>query len=222
MASRRVAGDVSDWFYNFVWCVCRPAFDLSSAPVVLHRSRARRAGAYLLAANHLSPYDVPCLIKETPRMLDFVSIVEVFRHPLAAWFFRSMNAFPLDRNRVDTATTRTILDRLARGRAVAIFPEGRVRAEADSVLRGGAFKPGVIRIAHAARVPIIPCAIVGTAAYHRFRSWLPLRRIVYGINYGDAIDPINDPAETQQRLGDAFQSLYSELMSHLMDNRQQS
>lgn len=211
---------MSNWFYNMVWCIGSPAFIVSASPVVLHRDRARRQGPWILAANHLSPYDVSCLIRETPRILDFVSVVEVFRKPLVAWFFRNMGAFPLDRGRVDTGTTRIILDRLRRGRVVAMFPEGRVRKENESLLNGAPFKPGVLRLARLAGVPILPCVILGTAAYHRFSSWLPLRRTIYAINYGMPIEPADtaDDEELLQKLREAYQALYAELRAAITEH----
>jgi 1-acyl-sn-glycerol-3-phosphate acyltransferase len=68
----------------------------------------------------------------TSRLLDFVSITEIFRKPLVAWFMSRMNAFPLDRSRVDSGTTRIILDRLKRGRTIVMFPEGNIRTAATS------------------------------------------------------------------------------------------
>src|SRR5437016_7834846 len=106
---------MSDSFYRLVYCIGWPAFAVSSSPMVLHRRRVPREGAFILAANHLSPFDIPCLMKCTPRMLDFLSIVELFRKPFVRWFFRSMNAFTLDRRRRDMASVRRILDRLERG-----------------------------------------------------------------------------------------------------------
>jgi 1-acyl-sn-glycerol-3-phosphate acyltransferase len=209
----RNALSLSDLFYNLVFCAGCPAFAVSASPTILHRERARREGAFLLAANHLSPYDVPCLIKETPRVLDFVSIVEVFRNPVVALFYSSMGAFPLDRGRADVAGTRVIFDRLRRGRAVAIFPEGRIRPESESVLHGARFKDGVVRLAQLAGVPIVPCAIVGTAAYHRVSAWLPLRRTRYGINYGNPIMPSEDLSKMQAALRQAYLDLYEELRS---------
>jgi 1-acyl-sn-glycerol-3-phosphate acyltransferase len=212
---------MSDWYYNIVWHLCAPAFTVSSSPVILHRERSEREGAYLLAANHLSPYDVACLMKVTPRLLDFVSIVEMFKKPLVGWFFRNMNAFPLDRGRIDTATTRIIFDRLRKGRVVALFPEGRIRTIEESVLQGGNFKRGVLRIAQLANVPILPVVIVGTTAYHRVNSWLPIRRTVYGVNYGEAIEPSagEDEEALAARLKTAFLELYAELRAAMSPER---
>jgi 1-acyl-sn-glycerol-3-phosphate acyltransferase len=206
---------LSDWFYNVVWYTFWPAFGVSSSPIVLHPERPRREGAYLLAANHLSPFDVACLIKESGRKLDFVSITEVFKNPFMAWFYGNMNAFPLDRSRVDAGTTRIILDRLRRGRAVGIFPEGSIRTEENSVLNGGRIKPGVIRLAKLANVPIIPAVVLGTSAYRRVLSWAPLRRVRYGINYGEPIDlsKSSDIDDLQSQLLAAYRSLHVELLA---------
>jgi 1-acyl-sn-glycerol-3-phosphate acyltransferase len=210
---------VSDAFYNFVWGIGIHAFWVSSRPVVLHRDRLKRPGAYILASTHLSVFDVPCLIALSPRKLDWVSIVEVMRKPLVGWFYGSMNAFPLDRSRPDSPTVRVILDRLARGRVVAMFPEGNVRTPQTSVLGGGNFKPGVARIAQLADVPVIPCVIVGTDAYQRPRSWLPIKAVRYGVNFGE---PLSIPKDVEKheatkllldRLRQAYLQLHAELKS---------
>ncbi|MDB5304304.1 MAG: putative acyltransferase [Phycisphaerales bacterium] len=207
---------MKDWFYYLVYFLGSQPLLLTSSPVVLHRDRARRKGAYLLAATHFSPYDVACLIKQTPRVLDFVSVVEVFRNPLAAWFLGKMGAFPLDRMKPDSPTVRTVLERLRRGRVVALFPEGHIRTEETSVLAGGSLKTGVARLAKMAGVPIIPCVVVGTRAYHRAAAWLPLRRVRYGIIYGEPIAVLEDPtgpekAAFEERLRQTYQALFAEL-----------
>jgi 1-acyl-sn-glycerol-3-phosphate acyltransferase len=213
---------MSDWFYQLVKIVGTPAFLVSASPVVLHRERAARKGGYLLASTHFSPYDVSCLIKDTPRKLDFVSIVEVFKIPWVKWFFTNMNAMPLDRGRVDTVTTRTILERLKRGRAVALFPEGRVQDDAGSVLNGGKIRPGVFGLARKANAPIIPCVILGTRAYHQRARWMPTRKTVYGINYGEPLfpkDSWDDTAVAEQELRNAYLQLHAELLEALKGRR---
>lgn len=210
-------------FYFLVYALGIGPMWLSSSPVILHRERSRRAGAYILAANHLSPYDVACLIKETPRVLSFVSVTELFRHPLSRWFLSNMGAFPLDRWRPDSGTVRIILDRLKSGRAVGMFPEGNIRTPETSVFNGGKIKVGVARIARLADVPIIPCVVLGARGYHRALNWLPLRRTRYGINYGEPIvlrdDAEAEPQAFEQRLRGIWMSLREELLQ-AMGNRQ--
>src|ERR671913_1859746 len=139
---------MSDLAYNVVWGIGVHAFWVSSSPIILHRDRLKRPGAYILAPNHLSPFDVSCLMAIAPRNLDWVSIVEAFRNPFVALLYGSVNVFALDRSKPDSPTVRIILDRLKRGRVVAMFPEGSIREdERESVIHGGPFKPGVARIA---------------------------------------------------------------------------
>lgn len=208
---------MSDLAYNFVWTIGVHAFWVSSRPTVLHRDRLKRPGAYIVAPTHLSVFDVPCLMAVSPRNLDFVSITEVFRNPLVAFFYGSMNAFPLDRSRPDSPTVRTILDRLARGRVVAMFPEGHLRTPETSVLAGGPFKPGVARIAQLADVPVIPCVILGTDAYRKVRSWLPTRSVRYGVNFGQPLTVRKDleKHEAQKVFLDQLRQAYLDLHAEL-------
>jgi 1-acyl-sn-glycerol-3-phosphate acyltransferase len=208
---------VSDAFYNFIWGIGTHAFWVSSRATVLHRERLRRPGAYILASTHLSPFDVAVLIAKSPRKLDWVSIVEVFQKPFVGWFYGSMNAFPLDRSRPDSPTVRVILDRLARGRVIAMFPEGNIRTPETSVLAGGNFKPGVARIAQLADVPVIPCVVLGTDAYQRVSSWLPIKRVRYGINVGEplTVEKDVDKHEATTRFLDQLRHAYRDLHAEL-------
>jgi 1-acyl-sn-glycerol-3-phosphate acyltransferase len=205
---------MGDWYHRIVVLFCRHPFWLSSRPVVLHRDRVPRRGAFLLASNHVSPLDVAVLLRHTPRMLDFVSTTQMFSKPLVAWFFRNMNAFPLDRSRSDPRTVRVILDRLQRGRAVAMFPEGRVRPESESVVHGTPMRPSAARTARMAGAPLLPAVVWGTPVYGRLSSWLPIKRVRYGVAYGDPI-PVSDEDDAERQMREAFQSLYREICDAL-------
>ena len=209
---------LSDEYYQVVHAIGSAIFWGSSRPVVLHRQRAARPGPYILASTHLSPFDVPLLIRHTPRKLDFVSIVEVFRNPFVARFYGSMNAFPLDRSKPDGPTVRIILDRLERGRAVAMFPEGNIRRLKDSVLSGGRMRPGAARLALISGVPVLPAVVVNAHAYARISAWLPLKRIRYGVIYGNPIfirtdlDKTEATQQMEAELRAAFVQLHRELL----------
>ena len=209
---------MSDAFYSFIKFWGYQAFWVSSRPVILHRERVNRDGAFLLASNHLSPFDVPLLVYCTRRRLDFVSIVEVFRNPFVAWFYSSFNAFPLDRSRPDAPTVRVLLDRLKRGRVVAMFPEGYLRTEQTSVLAGGPFKPGVARLAQLADVPVVPAVVVNSGAYRKVKAWMPLKRIRWGANFGEPLTVRKDLPEDEARtvmleeLRQSWLALHNELL----------
>ncbi len=204
---------MSDAFYKVVRFIGTTAFWINSAPIVIGVDGVPATGKCLLAATHQSPYDIALLIRHTPRNLDFVSIVEVFRNPLVAWFYGSLNAFPLDRARPDARTIRVIVARLERGRAVAMFPEGGLRKGTDSVIHTRRIRPGIGRIARLTGATVIPCVVINSGVYCRVSSWLPLRRTRYGVIYGAPIDPALEPATIEARLVAAFVALHAELSS---------
>jgi 1-acyl-sn-glycerol-3-phosphate acyltransferase len=201
---------MSDAFYSTVWYLACHVFWLSSRPIVIGREHTRRKGGFIIACTHQSPYDVPLLIRHTVRRLDFVTTTEAFRKPLVRWFYKSMNAFPLDRSRRDPSAVRTALDRLRRGRVVAIFPEGRLRRGADSVIHTRKLHEGVARIARLAGVTIVPCVIINSGAYSRPTSWLPLRRVKYCIAFGSPIDA-RDDEDTMRQLVGSLVGLHAEI-----------
>lgn len=180
---------MSERFYKVVRLIGSRIFWHASTPRILHSERAARTGAYLLAANHLSPYDAPLLIATTPRVIHWLSIVEIFRNPFVSWFLRGVGAEPLVRSKVDTRTVRVIVRHLRNGEVVGIFPEGGMRSGTSSVLNAGAIHEGVCKLAHLARVPVVPCVVLGGSKFSRWTCWLPGARTRWAVAYGEPIFP---------------------------------
>jgi 1-acyl-sn-glycerol-3-phosphate acyltransferase len=208
---------MSDLSYDIIRGICYPIYWVTSRPLILHRDRAARTGAYILASNHLSPYDVPALLGATPRRLDFLSIVEMERKPMVRFLFRSMNCEFVDRGRNDAPAARALTRRLQRGRVVAMFPESGIRTEETSVVNGGRIRPGCIHLAQLTGAPILPCVILGTRQWSKFTSWLPLKHTVFGLNFGEAlfVPSAPDPAEARRKATEQllaqYRALYAEL-----------
>lgn len=184
---------------------------------VLHRERSALPGPCLFAANHISHFDPPLLGVASRRQIDFMAMAELFRNPLLGAFFRATGAFPADRSRTDRAAVRTALRRLAAGRAVGIFPEGGIRTRGESVLEGGAMRPGAATLAALAKVPIVPCVVLGSDALYDPWRWLPFRRSRFLVAFGEPlrIQPGLPGGAARKRLeeelGAAFRALYAEL-----------
>lgn len=212
---------MSDLFYKVVRAFGYPFIGVSSRATVLHRERAKRKGALLLAPTHMSVYDIPGLMRVTSRNLDFLSIVEFYEHPWTTRLFRRMNCIFCDRAKSDPAATRQILDRLRSGRVVTMFPEGHLRAEEKSVVNGGTFRLGVVRLAQLSGAPIMPCVILGTNQFKRVRAWAPIRLTRYGVAFGEPIfvskneSPEAARNEATQRMKASYQALYAELNAAL-------
>lgn len=199
---------MSDAFYRVVRFFGSHPFWMSSRFSVSGLEHVPASGPAIIACTHSSPFDVPLLIRHVPRLLDFVSIVEVFQNPFVAWFYGNMNAFPLDRHRPDAPTVRTIFNRLDQGRVVAMFPEGAIRRGERSVIRTRSIKPGVGRIASRANAPVVPAVVVNSFAYTRCAAWLPVRGTRYAIAFGPPIQPSLDPTEIEQTLVSELIRLY--------------
>lgn len=207
---------MSEAFYKVVRFVGGTVFRVASRPLILHAERAAQPGPWLLAANHASPFDAALLIAATPRVIYWLSIVEIFRNPFTRWFLTAMLAVPLDRSRVDTVTVRKFVRNLRAGRVAGLFPEGGLRRDAESVLAGGALKDGVGKLAELARVPVLPCVIVGGERFRRWTSWLPLFRTRWAVAYGEpiALGPGGGAALVAE-LETALRALHEEVRSHV-------
>lgn len=190
---------MSALFYRTVRTIGSAVFRLASAPRVLHLERVPLTGPYLLAANHTCAYDAPLLIAVTPRIIHWLSIVEIFRHPLSGWFLNSFGALPLDRGKVDTVTVRKLTRLLKSGEVVGIFPEGGVRQNEASVLASGGIDGGICKLAQLAGVPILPCVVLGAEKFRRWTSWLPGARTRWAVAFGEPIPPRNQPGAAAAR-----------------------
>jgi 1-acyl-sn-glycerol-3-phosphate acyltransferase len=183
---------MSEVFYKAVRSVGSRIFFHASAPRILHAERAARAGGYILAANHCSPYDAPLIIASTPRVIYWLSIVEIFRNPLAGCFLRWFGAEPLDRSKADTRTVLHVVRHLRAGRVVGIFPEGGLRQAGESVLQDGSLHDGVCKLAQLAHVPVLPCVVVGSEKFADWKCWLPGAGTRWAVVFGEAIFPRED------------------------------
>lgn len=184
---------------------------------VLRRENADRTGGFLLAANHISHFDPFIISSVIRRKIDWMTMAEFFRSRLVGFLLRAVDAFPADRDRANRTTIRTAIERLKEGRVVGLFPEGGIRDGARSLLEGAPLRPGASTLAHIARVPILPCVIVGSDRLYSTKRWLTLRCTPIWIAFGTPISHSSDCEKLQAReqieseLASAFKNLYAEL-----------
>jgi 1-acyl-sn-glycerol-3-phosphate acyltransferase len=121
-------------------------------------------GPCVLASNHPSLLDGPLAVWLDGRVRP---VAKPQRHPLARLGFRLSGALVTGRGSVvDVA-----VDHLVAGGLVWLAPEGRCN---DGPL--GRPRTGVVRIAAAAGVAVVPLAIVYPDGRPRLRAWRPWRR----------------------------------------------
>ncbi len=119
-----------------------------------------QTGAVIFAANHASNLD-PLLGWSTLRVkrkMWGVAKVELWHHPVTRYVMNCMGAIPVKRGTADRTMLRAVLDLLAKGKAVGLFPEG-TRSK-DGKLQPA--QPGIGLIVQKSGAPVIPVALSGT------------------------------------------------------------
>ncbi len=112
----------------------------------------------VIVCNHIGPIDPSFIALATNRIVHWMVAKEYCSHPAMSWFFTIMQAIPVNRGGVDTASTKLAIRYASQGDLVGLFPEGRIN-ETNRLLLPG--RPGAALIALKARVPVIPCYLKG-------------------------------------------------------------
>ncbi len=128
-------------------------------------------GPLIVAANHVTNFDVFPLQMALPRPLFFMAKAELFRNPLLDVLFRNLGAFPVYRGQRDEWALQHARRVLEHGAVLGMFPEG-TRSKGHGLRVG---KTGAARLAIEMRVPIVPVAIIGS---DRFFKHFPRRTVV--------------------------------------------
>lgn len=124
-----------------------------------------KEGPVIVAFNHIAYLDPLCIgyiVDKAHRRPRFLAKSELFQDKRIAWILRGAGQIEVKRG---TRSAPVALDQafeaLEMGEVVVIFPEGTVTTHPD--LHSGPVKTGISRLALKSGVPVIPCAIWGTA-----------------------------------------------------------
>jgi 1-acyl-sn-glycerol-3-phosphate acyltransferase len=118
-----------------------------------------RTGPAILIGNHIATADPPVIGAQVRRLdLHYMAKAEAFRRPIARFFLRGWNSFPVVRHSADRKALDRGLRALREGHILVLFPEGS-RSPDATLTRGF---PGAGFIALRSGVPVIPVAIFGS------------------------------------------------------------
>ena len=166
-------------FYEAVRWASIPAFAVYFRLTAEGRDAIPRTGPLIVAGNHVSYLDPAVLGSVCPRNLHFLMDGKIFARRGFSWFFRGMDAIPVEKDGSGRDTIRKALAHLERGEAVGIFPEGGRVAPGRELSALG----GVALLARRSGAPVVPVGIVGTARSMPLGRALP-RPVAVRVRFG--------------------------------------
>lgn len=189
-------------FYKIFKVLCRFWYGTILRTRVIGAENIPAAGAFILAANHVSNWDPPFLGTFIDREVCYMGKEELFHNPVMAWVCRHLHVFPVRRGAADKTAIKTAVKLLRDGKCFGIFPEG-TRSKTGKLGRAEA---GVSLIAAMTKAPIIPAAIVNTEKIFSRAEFLPQPAVVYGT-------PIKFTGSTKDK--DALDNFAQQIMSEI-------
>jgi 1-acyl-sn-glycerol-3-phosphate acyltransferase len=114
---------------------------------------------YMFAQNHVNLIDHCTVYDGTPHFKQGIELASHFELPFYGWFMKQRGTIPVYRDRRDgqERLLQSVRSEVARGHSILAFPEGTRTRNG----RVGRFKSGLLRIAHALELPIVPVAVTG-------------------------------------------------------------
>jgi 1-acyl-sn-glycerol-3-phosphate acyltransferase len=162
------------------------------------------AGAALLVSNHISYADavlVGCLTRR--KTIRFMMWKPIFDVPIANYFFRVLQAIPIDAAspKSTVRAIRAARTELERGGLVGIFPEGSISRTGEVF----SFERGFEKILQGTDAPLIPIRIEGLYGHPfsckggaPFQSWQKLWRPQVRVRVGAPIRGAISPGELRE------------------------
>jgi len=126
------------------------------------------SGGFIIAANHQTYMDPFWIGFPISRPVRFLAWNRVFEWPVVGKLAGLLGAWPLEIEGSDPTAIRRSIQWLKKGGGVVIFPEGGRGLPDGKMIR---FKPGAVRMAIEAGVPILPVTICGA-----HRVWAKTQR----------------------------------------------
>ena len=179
-----------------------------------------REGGAVMAINHIGYFDFTyagLAARPSGRLVRFMAKQEVFAHRVSGPLMRGMHHIPVDRE-AGSASFRAALLALKQGEIVGVFPEATISRSFE--LKD--FKAGAVRLASAARVPVLPTIVWGSQ-----RVWTKGRpkrlgrtRVPITVMVGEplTVERTDDPVVATETLRSRMQAMLREAQETYPDS----
>ena len=197
--------------YRVAWIGFRLLYATYFRWRVYHPERVPLTGPVILASNHLSFLDPPLVGCGVTRDINYMARKTLFRYPGVGALLRSWNAVPVDRDGGSASGLKEILDRLKRGGAIIMFPEGT--RSLNGKLQPARSGIGLAIIKSTA--PVVPVRVFGTfEAYGKGVKFPHPHRVA--VKYGEPMDFAAARAEAKNCSKNRLKQIYQEVADELM------
>src|SRR5690242_9554288 len=115
-------------------------------------------GPAILICNHVSGLDPAILQSATSRLIVWMMAKEYYEIPQIKWFFKRVEAIPVNRSGRDMSAMRAAMRAIDDGRIIGIFPEGKIEPDRELLK----FQTGAAVLAMKTGVDIYPAYLTGT------------------------------------------------------------
>ncbi|HLR07679.1 MAG TPA: lysophospholipid acyltransferase family protein [Bacillota bacterium] len=160
LAQKKHINSIDDELFQTPHTVAQKIVHTTKTPVYVEGKDHLPEGPALFVANHQGLFDILALIGFLGKPIGFIAKKEIKKIPIVKQWMELLNCVFIDRNdrRQSVKAINQGIRNLKNGHSMVIFPEG--------TRRGGRqlnpFKPGSLRMAFKAKVPIVPVTIDGT------------------------------------------------------------
>lgn len=177
------------WVYWLGWMAFGAAFRTLFGLKIVGRENLITEGPVLVASNHQSFLDPPLIGNLYETEMVFLARKTLFVG-FFKWLYPQWNAIPVDQDRPDMSSLKTIIRRLKEGHRVLVFPEGARTLDGEI----GEAAPGIGLIAAKSGAVIQPVRISGAReALPRGSARIRFARIT--VSVGPAIHLTADDLE---------------------------
>jgi 1-acyl-sn-glycerol-3-phosphate acyltransferase len=180
-------------FYETTRVVCATLLTLGFSLRYQRGKNIPKTGPLLIISNHQSFLDPPIVAQAFQRQLVYLARKTLFKNAFFRTIIRGLHAVPIDQDGIGKDGLKTILEQLALGKPVLVFPEGTRTPDGQMY----PFRPGVHLLIKRTIAPIVPVALAG--AYDAWPSWrkypvlsplfLPPSPRTIGLAVGEPLDP---------------------------------
>lgn len=165
----------------------------------------------LFVGNHQGNFDIPIYITQIPRVIGFISKIEVEKIPVVRTWMNFLHCVFMDRSNLRKSGEAIIkgVKNLKNGHSIVIFPEG-TRSKGGPIKE---FKAGSFKLATKSKCPIVPVTMDGSFKIMEHGNGPWIKPATVNLYFHPAIETANLTKEEQDILPKTVQNIISSKIS---------